>query len=203
VTEHVGTGVLADRGWTPAAIRRFLGEPDRTAPNPVYRSKAPMRLYLLERVEQAEATPEWVQWRQAADRRVAAGRKAAEARRQATVAEVEALRIRVPVMAWSQLALEAVRHRNDVNFEWAARRGELADPATVAGVDEATLRRWAVNYLRHARTVYDAALDGLYARVGRAEATELVRSRVFAAIAEAYPVLAGEVERQVAERAAC
>ena len=37
-------------GWTDGLIARHLGKHDREAPNPHYRSAAPMRLYLLERV---------------------------------------------------------------------------------------------------------------------------------------------------------
>jgi hypothetical protein len=67
----------------------------------------------------------------------------------------------------------------------------------VGEVDEATLRRWAVDYLRHRATVHDATLDGVHARVGRAEATIAIRNTVCAVIAETYPDLADEARRQV------
>jgi hypothetical protein len=41
---------MAEHGWTKAMIRELLGEPDKLAPNPHYRSAAPMRLYKVERV---------------------------------------------------------------------------------------------------------------------------------------------------------
>ena len=66
VDEYAGSRVLARRGWTEAAIRRFLGEPDRRVPNPVYRSAAPARLYSMTRVTAAEDTPEWQAWHLAA-----------------------------------------------------------------------------------------------------------------------------------------
>lgn len=41
-----------ERGWTDSLIARFLGEPDKTRPNPHYRTNgAPMRLFALKRVE--------------------------------------------------------------------------------------------------------------------------------------------------------
>lgn len=52
------TGLRA-RGWTPATIRRFLGEPDATRPNPVFRNRAPMQLFEASRVEAAEQHSEW------------------------------------------------------------------------------------------------------------------------------------------------
>ncbi|MEV0897799.1 hypothetical protein [Actinoplanes sp. NPDC049802] len=198
----VSTGKLAERGWTPAAIRRFLGDPDRTAPNPMYRSAAPMRLFSLARAVAAENTEQWQQWRAKAVERSARGKAVAETKRAALLAEVAALNIRVPVMHPETLAERAVEHRNRVNREWAESRGYDVDPADLDGVDQATLRRWMVNYLRHARTIYDAALSDLYARVGRDAATDAIRERVYAAIAGAYPALADEARRQAAERQA-
>ena len=63
---------LRERGWTDAMIGEYLGEPDATRPNPRYWNAAPMKLYLPERVEAAEANPEWPE------------RKARGARRRAT-----------------------------------------------------------------------------------------------------------------------
>jgi hypothetical protein len=63
---------LRERGWTDAMIGEYLGEPDTTRPNPRYWNAAPMKLYLPERVEAAEANPEWPE------------RKARGARRRAT-----------------------------------------------------------------------------------------------------------------------
>ena len=49
-------GLKGKRGWTDQMIHKLLGEPDKVAPNPHYRTAAPMRLYLVGRVEQAEKT---------------------------------------------------------------------------------------------------------------------------------------------------
>ena len=43
-----------ERGWTDCTIRRILGEPDKYARNPHYRNAAPMHLYLIKRVDEAE-----------------------------------------------------------------------------------------------------------------------------------------------------
>ncbi|MHB8148029.1 MAG: hypothetical protein ACYDGM_12320 [Vulcanimicrobiaceae bacterium] len=56
----VSVATLKLRGWTQALISRFLGEADATAKNPHYSSAAPARLYLVGRVEDAEALPEWL-----------------------------------------------------------------------------------------------------------------------------------------------
>ena len=49
-------GLKGKRGWTDPQIRNLLGEPDKTAKNPHYSTAAPMRLYLIKKVESAEAS---------------------------------------------------------------------------------------------------------------------------------------------------
>ena len=53
---------LKSRGWTDKTIREFLGMADWTTNNPHYKNAAPMLLYDIHRVEQAEQDP-WFQKR--------------------------------------------------------------------------------------------------------------------------------------------
>ncbi|MFI6942038.1 hypothetical protein ACIBI4_22430 [Streptomyces sp. NPDC050418] len=76
----------------------------------------------------------------------------------------------------------------------------MPDPATVESSDRPALDRWQVNYLRHQLTHYDELLDGLHGKTGRAAAETLLRQRIYTAIAETYPFLAHECERQLRER---
>jgi hypothetical protein len=181
---RVSEGALAERGWTAAAVRRFLGEPDRMYP---------ARLFNLDRVVAAEETEQWRRWRERSVQRSARGKAIADAKRAALLAEVAALDIRVPVISAESLAARSVAHRN--------RLDQDGSPTAVDEVDAATLRRWMVNYLRHQTTVCDPALDSRYAGIGRAEAAAAIRDTVYAVIADTYPDLAGEARRQVAERA--
>ncbi|WP_203825718.1 hypothetical protein [Actinoplanes palleronii] len=197
--DYVSAGGLAERGWTVAAIRRFLGAPDLTEPGPVFRP-APMLLFDLARVVAAEETEQWRRWREQSVLRAARGRAITEGRRAALLAEVAALDIRVPILDTAKLARLAVAHRNRLDRQRSADLGQAPDPATADTVEPATLHRWMVDYLRQETTVYDAVLDGLYARVGRAEATAAIRDTVYAVIAATYPHLAGEARRQVADR---
>jgi len=52
---------LRERGWTATLVRDFLGHPDELRLNRYGKSNAPMRLYLLARVEAAEARPEFAE----------------------------------------------------------------------------------------------------------------------------------------------
>jgi hypothetical protein len=54
-----------------------------------------------------------------------------------------------------------------------------------------------VNYLRHECSVYDDRLAALYRRVGKDEATGLIREKVYEAIADAYPELRRECDDQL------
>ncbi len=67
--------------------------------------------------------------------------------------------------------------------------------------DQEALDGWAVNYLRHALSLYEDGLGALVGRVGRAEATDAWRAQVYAAITGAYPTLASECAKQRARRA--
>jgi hypothetical protein len=191
-----------ERGWTPAAVRRFLDPPDAMARNPVFRSAAPMRLYDLGRVVAVEASQEWQSWQAGSEARRAAAQAGAQRRRDATVAVVAAVEIRLPELERAGLERRAVAHRNRRAAERAERRGDWDDyaPPTVGDAVPAALARWCVNYLRHQGTCYDATLAGLYAQVGRHEAAGLLRRRVYEVIGRAYPRLAEEADRQRQER---
>lgn len=79
--ECVGAPGLRHRGWTEAMIRDLLGEPDVLTANPHYKTAAPRRLWRLQKVEAAEASPEFTRRREQAARQCASAAKAAETRR--------------------------------------------------------------------------------------------------------------------------
>ncbi|MER7111731.1 hypothetical protein [Streptomyces sp. NPDC000229] len=204
---------LRQRGWTDAMVRDLLGEPDVQGRDPRRWSVAPVRLYLLARVEAVERTPEFAECSAAAGRSGAAARAAAERRRQAVLAAVRAEPIRVPLLPEPELERRAVRHRRLVGGSPGAGSGPAPGAAGAGGTsrsagaggagpgpggsdDAGALVRWQVDYLRHALSRYDTLLDGLFGATGRAEAERLLRERVYGAIARAYPRLAAECARR-------
>lgn len=89
--ELMGPGTLSDRNsaWTPTALKKFLGEPDKLVRNPVYRNAPAMRMFLTARVEEIEATDEWKAWEAGYQRRSAAsGRKKPEEEKTAPKVEL-------------------------------------------------------------------------------------------------------------------
>ncbi|WP_260604440.1 hypothetical protein [Streptomyces sp. WAC05374] len=104
-------GGLRRRGWTDAMVRDLLGQPDVQGRDPRRWSVAPVRLYLLARVEAVEGTPEFAACSAAAGRSPSAARAAAERRRRAVLAAIRAEPIRVPLLPRAELERRAVRHR--------------------------------------------------------------------------------------------
>ncbi|NNN35558.1 hypothetical protein HLK59_35380 [Streptomyces sp. S3(2020)] len=176
-------------------VRQLLGEPDLLRANPYFRTAPPTRLYRVERIEAVEASPEFRAVSAATVRRSVAAKAAVQRRRREVLARIAAEPVDVPHLPPDRLSAAAAAHRNRRDEERSHER-ESTEPEALA--------RWKVDYLRHRLTRYDellnGLLDGLSGRTGRAAAEELLRRRVYAAIAEAYPDLARECERQLHER---
>ena len=76
--DYASAPTLRGRGWTDAMVRDLLGEPDTTRRNPVYRSAAPMRLWLRAGVEQVEQSDTFARRRRQAEARSKSGAAAAQ-----------------------------------------------------------------------------------------------------------------------------
>lgn len=193
MTEYLNKTQIKDRGWTETAIKRFLGKPDRTCKNPHGRHR--IKHYLIDRIEEVEATPEFQAWQekylQQRTMRREAARKAAQSRRQNTLAKVKAWSPDVPYFKKRKLTRLAVDHYN--YSEWPRRR---SDHLASVNDDPSFLARIMVNFLRHEATSYDAVVDRLSGRAGRSEAYRVAKQRVLTAIGSRYPYLRKECERQ-------
>ncbi|MFI8288779.1 hypothetical protein ACIGBL_06505 [Streptomyces sp. NPDC085614] len=188
-TAYVTLDGLRERGWTDAMVRDLLGEADVQGRDPRRWSLAPVRLYRVSRVEAVEQTPEFTRCAADSGRRSSAATAGAESRRLAVLAAIRAQPIEVPRLPAAELERRAVRHRR------------LLGARSPGGAAGGALVRWQVNYLRHALSRYETLLDGLYGVTGRAEAERVLRTRLYEAIAEAYPALAAECLRRIgAER---
>jgi hypothetical protein len=196
---------LKERGWTEAMVRDLLGEPDRRAPNPHYRSAPPMRLWAPERVTAIEAGEDFAARLKSGKTRSAASVAAADKRREQLLAAVESIPVTVPVIDDRTLAAEAIANRNAArafHYSGAPREDERVDPDAPDAVDSATLDRWKVNYLRHRLTDYERHLEEVAGKVGVRDAKDLIREKVYDAIADAYPGLAAECLKQAQDRSA-
>lgn len=190
-THQYSRNDLRARGWTPAMVRQYLGQPDTIVR--IWRTSHHMHLFDVGRVEQAEAQPEWGARADEAAQRSAAGKARAETAAAKTVEWAQAVEVKVPVMPMEELFDRAKESYEEL---WAYR-GEMrfAD-----GDNEEFLHRIAVNYLRHECTKYERLLASSRGEVGRLEAQAVIRERVLDAIADAYPDLEDECWAQQVRR---
>ena len=168
--EWISLAGLRARGWTPKLIERFLGPPERTVPNPHYRSAAPMRLRSLKKALKAEQDPAFQEALAQAQRWREAARKGALRRRELTLELARNLPLqieRIPPDELLQLVQEAY-------FE---RKGEWIEFKPWGRPDP--LRNWlCVNYLRHEASEYDLHLEDLQGKAGIAQAYLVLWERI-------------------------
>jgi hypothetical protein len=181
---------VKERGWTDAGIKKFLGEPDTTKRNPRYGNAAPMSLYKVERVEAVEKTDEFAVWKTKSEVRKSCAAKAVQTKTSETVAAIDGWIPRIPTLKLNEVKRQAIESYNDYNT-WSEDHKSCNKNS-----DPLFLERIMVNYIRHELTEYDELLSMLGGWIGIREAIELVRERVYTAIAEKYPKLADECSRQ-------
>jgi len=181
-----GSGLI-ERGWTATLIAKHLGDPDRLAVNPHYKTGPMVRLYAIERVERTEqqddvrAALEKIAATRPA--RKAASKKAAQARADALLEAIGRIQIQVRRIDLARLRTAAISH-------WQQRQADRGDYlADGHSADDATIRRWMENYVRHRLTRYDEIIAQLFGLVGRDQAYDLLRTKIDAAIFRVYPEL--------------
>ncbi len=182
------------RGWTETLINQFCPAPLRYQASPVFRSSVPSRLYALAEIEAIETSPAFQDAKARIEVRRRAARSNAAKCRQATLARVDSL----PPPAIPRYPLETLKDKAiaDYDARWAAPGVEK--PATDQEAEEGG-PRLAVNYLQHAVAPYEELMRAITGRIGAVAARRLIRTRLLHAIAEAYPALAAECTRQIAE----
>ena len=185
---HLTLTQLLERGWTRTIVRDLLGEEDQRRRNPFYRKAAPMRLWSLERVIEAESGAAFAEQQAAIARRRDAARTAARKRARRLCDWAQTVRIRVDKMPAGLAMARAIKSYNDFHYLDEEEAGPWSDDAFLA--------RITVNFLRHQSTPYDRDMDKCRGQPGVREAQRTLRKRVLAAIGAAYPGLAPECERQ-------
>lgn len=185
--EHITYSRLkGEHYWTDKMIRDLLGAPDKTAPNPYYRSQAPMKLYLLSRVIAIEQTLDLDAMRNRRLKRSLAAKKAVATRVLRILERAKNCDLQCdfsePLVT---VRKKAVRHHDYLMMERAIWYNS-PPKNTYHGVDHEVYYkdRWAVNYLRHERTDYDY---WLYVLGGSVRHT--LRERIHDEIAKIYPEL--------------
>lgn len=180
--EHLNLASLKERGWTPALVKEFLGEPDKTKVNPFYKSAAPQKLYRVDRVREIEQCAAFLEKKTGATQRSQAALARVEVARQALLAEV-LLKVRVRRLKLNELRRRALASKADYDERCGHYGGDHAK------AEEHHIQRWMVNFARHELSNYDEIRERYAGRVGVHEAAEAVRSAVLEKIARIWPEL--------------
>jgi hypothetical protein len=195
-TLMITTSSLKERGWTDSLVKRFLPTPDKTSPNPYYRSGYPVRLYIVSRVEAVEASEAFLATKDSTTKRRSAGLKAAETKRAKLLEQVEAMEVQVSKQSDEAILKHAIRSYNEFKADIAIERGHSDWQCASLNSDPAFLKRIQVNFIRHRLTNYDGELEAVAGKTGIHEAVDIIRGKIFDAIAIAYPHFANECNRQ-------
>lgn len=180
---------LKERGWTKAGIIRFLGNPDKTSPNPKYRNSGPdMCLYEKTRVEQVECSVIFCKWKEKSMLRKIAAQKAVETKYNQTLNEALKWEPIIP-----DIPLQKLQHLAIENYNNSTRSNSYA--CITSNVE--FLNRIMVNYLRHECSQYDCRLVDNQGKVGKIDAYKKIKHTVLLKIATLYPSLEKEVIRQL------
>jgi hypothetical protein len=97
---------------TQTLICDLLGDADQTRPNPLYLSAAPVRLWSLQRVTEAEASPAIADRKARGRRRSAASAAAADRKRDELLSRISDVPVNVPRLERAQLVRLACEHYN-------------------------------------------------------------------------------------------
>ena len=198
--QYVSLKGLKAEGWTDKLIQKFLGNPDKTARNPMFASAAPVKLYSRTRVQSVSQTPEFPEEKQKADARKKGAQKAVSTKKDALMAEIEKLEIQVKILPFEKVKSLAIDAYNDHKAYISMEYGHDCEFASKKNNDKNFLDRIVVNFIRHELTSYDHSLEIIAGKVGASLALAEIRRKVYAAIAEAYPVYAEECKRQLERR---
>lgn len=192
---------LKERGWTDTAIDRFMKSPDLLSKNRRRRG-AKIKLYDKDRAHTAESSPAWKAWKQKSQKRSDAMKASAAKKRNETLSEVntvlDTLHLSNDVTGLDYATLKSKASENFLRIEnnRAQRRKNYTPEKITSRRTDKFFHRIITNWLRHDGTTYDSRLDELFNKIGVNDGKVMIRTRIYDLIAQEYPYLADECERQ-------
>ena len=175
---HGTAAQLKRRGWTDKLITDLLGPPDRTAPNPVYRSAARMRLYQRERVEVAEQHHTFVQHlNKSASRRHSAA-KASQNRRNDTI-------------RWAA--------ETPIHWVCPTQSFEELRAASRINSDHYDADQQCIDFVINHCSDFQAAAAQAYGMTGKSQANAVLTTRICNELSQHWPQLRNACERRITD----
>jgi hypothetical protein len=184
---RISLAQLRKRGWSRQLVQRLLPEWQATMTNPHYKTSPRIKLFSVARVEAIEATEEFQAAREDRKPRTEAVAQAIVARKVRIRKRLERITIAVPRLDWEALIEKASRQHQ----YQGARPAPPTDDAPPERLDQT-----AVNYLRRVITLNHRYVADRQSRIGLRLARREFTTRVLVAIAETYPALQSECDRQ-------
>ena len=183
-------------GFTDKLITALLPDPILKI-NPHYKSGPQMKLWIQSDVANAMKTAEFTNYQEQARKRREGAAKAVVTKETKLAQEVDKKiqQISVRIIDYGKLMQDTVQSKQDW-YEYQAEMRESYDYRDASSADYATQQRWAVNYIRHELTEYDSNLYDMSGKVGCYKEYSRYKNAVLDKIAEFYPFLKDECDRQ-------
>ena len=182
------TDLISIRKWTDRLIKKYMPVPDEIRNNPHYGRASEMKLYKISRVESIEKNEHFLIDFQKTILRRKSSAKMVETKKDNLLIEIFELPISVEFIPRNELVPLVIDDYNDRNY--------YKDYLTLRDLDQSTLERLTVNYIRHQLTSYDQCLGLIFSKVGKKEGYRLLIERIYNCISESYPELTRECTLQ-------
>ena len=180
-------------GFNDKLIKELLPEPELKT-NPKYKKAYPMKLWKMADIEKAMETETFAEEQKKIQQRRKQSEKAVQTKFDKTISDIQRQLEKIVV---KREDMDKVRKATiSMKQQWYNSQDGII-PKTTYGADEATIERWMVNYIRHRLTTYDAELESLFRKIGKDHAQYILHDGILKKIAEVYPELKEECERQM------
>jgi len=119
---------VKERGWTEGAIKKFLGNPDKTAPNCYSKKKSEVKLFSCDRVKRIEETEQWQDWY----RKLEKQRNKRDLLRKQRTERERSIIVQNPVMSFDgRVRLEDIREEIALDYDWLSEEMRFKTQETI------------------------------------------------------------------------
>lgn len=181
--EYITLTNLKNRGWTNSIIKKMDLQADKQAQNPYYKKAAPVKLFLVDRIEDLENSEQFIALITKSKPRKEAAKNAVDTKIVNLFAYIENVPVIVEYVSEPELTYYAISAYNN----WQCNRPSVVNgnnDGNHANInsDKAFLARIRTNYIRHNLTNYDSILAKIGGKVGISEVYPELKKRVMARI---------------------
>ena len=183
------TDLISIRKWTDRLIKKYMPVPDEIRNNPHYGRASKMKLYKISRVESIEKNEYFLIDFQKTILRRKSSAKMVETKKDNLLIQISEFPISVEIIPRNELVPLVIDDYNNRNY--------YKDYLTLRDLDQSTLERLTVNYIRHQLTEYEYHLYTIGDQVGKKEGARLLKEITNNCIGESYPDLTRECALQL------